>query len=75
MRRRRLTFCFPLQRPASDSKAPHVEFVVDKMLVKSTLKRNVGKIIEWFLKYCFILGCGALNFNARICKQDSDKKI
>ena len=74
MRRRRPTSCFPPQGPGSDSKAAHVDFVVDKMLLKSALKRIVGKIKERFLKYYFILGCDVLNFNARTCKQESDKK-
>lgn len=39
------------------------------------MKRTVGKVTEWFLKYYSILGCKALNFNARTCTQESDKKI
>jgi hypothetical protein len=74
VRRRRPTSCFPPQRPGSDSKAARVEFVVDKMLLKSALKRIVDKIKEWFLKYYCILGCDDLNFNARTCKQESDKE-
>jgi hypothetical protein len=44
------------------------------MLLKSALKRIVGKIKEWFLEYYSILGCDASNFNARTCKQESDTK-
>jgi hypothetical protein len=70
VRRRGLTSCFPWQRPEYVSKAANVEFVVDKM----SLKIIVGKIREGFLKHYSILGCDALNFNARTCTQDSDKK-
>jgi hypothetical protein len=64
----------PLQRPGSHSKAGHVEFVLDKMLLKSALKITVGKVKEWFLKNYSILGCDTLNFKARTYKQWSDKK-
>lgn len=74
MKRLRLTSCFPPQRAGFDSKTAHIEFVVDKMVLKSALKRTVGKVIARFLKYYSILGCKALNFNARIFTQESHKK-
>jgi hypothetical protein len=75
VRRRLLTSRIPPQRLGSDSKEAHVEFVVDEMLLKSAVKRNVDKIKELFIKYYSILGCDSLNFYARTYKQESDKKI